>query len=172
MSLKDEEEYKRHLTQSEIEATDDESGESGSGSSGSAIEFHDFLAPGDGLREDLLPDEIRRLLSIHESVNKENVKKQKEKKEQYKNLKEGKQSLDQYRNEQAENGMNADKPAHPILSQAAQFSGIDSQVNPVINENNADTNQANREELELQYRLRNRPENAPRFNPKPTPYSR
>jgi len=169
---KAEEEYKKKLLEANAETEDEsgDAGESGTGEAGSQIQFHDFIFAGESQRDNLLPDEIRRLLAIHDNVNKENVKKQKDKRDTYKNLKEGKTSLEQYRSSQ--NGMNGDKPAHPILSDKAQFSGVDSQVNPVVDENAANTNDANRNELELQYRLRHQPQNAPRFNPKPTPYSR
>lgn len=174
MSQEEDEYKKRLLTQAQIDAdedSEDESGESGSGGGASGeIEFVDFLSTGDASRDDLLPDEVRRLLSVHENVNKENVKKQKDQRDTYKNLKEGKQSLEQYRNGLTENASNGDKPPHPILSNKAQFSGIDSKVNPSVTENNANTNEENRNEAELRYSLQHKPENAPRFNPKPTPY--
>lgn len=145
--------------------TDEGSG--GKGGKGGGIEFREFITSGERLRDDLLTgDEKRRLLSVHEGQHEGVVKKQKSTRDQRKQLKEGKVSLPAYRQGLASQGGSQYK-SHPVLSQKAQFSGIDRQVNSLPTENVADTNQEKRDELQYQYNLVHRPENAPRFNPKP-----
>jgi hypothetical protein len=59
---------------------------------------------------------------------------------------------------------------HPILGEAAEFDGMDPQVNfdPTIFD--AETNSEKKEELVYQHQLRLGLENQPRFNPKPSPF--
>ena len=63
---------------------------------------------------------------------------------------------------------------HPILGAAAEFDGVDPQVNldPTIYD--ADTNSEKKQELTYQAKpeLRIQNENQNRYTPKPTPYSR
>lgn len=147
------------------EDTDDESG---AGGNSGQIEFADFLSSGASKRDDMLsPDEKKRLLSQHKGTHEGRVKNQKEVREQRKLLKEGKVSKQSY-----QQGMVAESSqyqAHPILSDKAQFSGIDRQTNPLPTENVAETNKENRNKLENQYRLRHAPQHAPGFNPKLLP---
>lgn len=144
----------------------DEEGDDSSGQ-GSGIEFRDFVAGSGSKRDDQLPpDELKRILLIHSEAQEARVKKQKELRDQRKDLKAGKISLDAYR-QGKQAGMSSQYPPHPALSDKAQFSGIDQQNNPVPTENNAQTNEANRNELELQYRLRHQPQHAQKFHPKP-----
>lgn len=153
---------KRKMTQLPHEQDDDGS----SGQSGS-IEFRDFIGGGGSLRDDMLPfDEQKRLLAVHNNTHEGRVKKQKELRDQRKDLKDGKTPLANYR-EGLKAGMRSQYPAHPALSDKAQFSGADRQVNSLPTENNAETNDADRNELQAQYNLRHRPEVAPKFNPKP-----
>lgn len=142
------------------------SGESGQGGQSGQIAFRDFTASTQHIREDMLPDEIKRLLSTHDNLVEANVKKQKNKKDQYKALKEKKVSLAAHR-QGLGNSANSQYRSHPVLNNKAQFSGVDRQVNALPNENVADTNEANRNELENQYRLRYAPGMQPTFNPKP-----
>lgn len=143
---------------------DDESGTSG-GQSGQ-MGFHDFLSEGP-LREDLLPpDQIRRLLGEHRNQHEERVKKQKILRDDYKAVKNGNKSVQTLR-EGKGSGLNSAYPPHPILADKAQFSGIDKEVNPQPSENMADTNEADRNDLENQYRLQYAPKIQPKFNPKP-----
>lgn len=142
-----------------------ETGESGQGGQTGQIAFTDFLASGKHLREDLLPDEIKRLLAQHNDVNEASVKKQKDKRDQYKALKEGLMKLRDFREKL---GRLNEYRNHPILSNKAQFSGIDKQVNALPSEAELKTNDAPRNELENQYRLRYAPTAQPRFNPKPS----
>lgn len=160
----DDDKYKKYTINNEEE----HEGSSGSstGSASGQIEFRDFLASGQS-RDDLLSvEELNRLLSVHQDVHEFNIKKQKDLREQRKALKEGKTNLQDYRQGVGQ-GMHSEYRMHPALADKAQFSGIERQVNMLPNENVAETNQANRNELELQYRLRHTPENTPRFNPKP-----
>lgn len=144
----------------------DEEGDDSSGQ-GSGIEFRDFMTGLGSQRDDQLPpDELKRILLIHGEAQEERVKKQKELRDQRKDLKSGKISLDAYRQEK-QAGMRSQYPPHPALSNKAQFSGIDKQNNPMPTENNAQTNEANRNELELQYRLQHQPQLAQKFHPKP-----
>lgn len=146
---------------------EDESGESGSTGQGGRIEFRDFMATTANIRDDLLPfEEKKRLLGMIKDYHELKVKDQKNKRDDYKQLKEGKVTLKDFRNGlAAAAGMSSQYKANPALANKAQFSGIDRQVNPLATENVADTNNDKRNELTLDHRLTNKP--APAFNPKP-----
>ena len=161
--MADDKKKKSHINHGD--ESDDDTGEGGKSGQ---IEFHDFLTGSERLRDDLLsPHEKKRLLGVHGSTHEGRVKNQKELREQRKEVKEGKVSLQSYR--QGLSNSKSNYHPHPILSDKAQFSGIDSQINAIPTENIADTNKENRNKLENQFRLRFAPENAPRFNPKPIP---
>lgn len=136
-------------------------------SSGGQIEFRTFVG-NERSRDDLLPpDERKRLLIAHQTLNESNVKKQKARFDEYQRLKEGKTSLQEFR--QSKQPDFPFKP-HAILANKAQFSGMDKPVNPT---EIADTNNDKKNELHYQYRLENRPQytNAPRATPpKPSPF--
>jgi hypothetical protein len=167
MALDDEKYIKSKFNQNDDEKSGD-SGESGEGGQTGQIEFRDFLAPAERFREDLLPPEERkRLLSVHKDIHELRVKKQKELRDQRQLLKDGKIPLQSYRQGLMGTGMNAQYKANPILTNKAQFSGIDRQVNFLPTEYVADTNPEQRNDLEYRYRLSYMPENAPRFHPKP-----
>lgn len=141
--------------------------DTGSSGQGGRVEFTDFITGRNQLREDQLPpNELRRLLAAHDQAHKGRVEKQKVLRDQRNDLKNGKVTLDNYRQGLA-SGMSSQYPAHPILSSKAQFSGVDRQNNPVPTENQAQTNDENRNELENQYRLRHAPEIGKKFNPRP-----
>lgn len=149
--------------------SDDGSDDSGTGGQGGQIEFHDFIGRAGSQRDDDLPfDEQRRLLAVHNDTHEFRVKKQKETRDQRKDVKNGKVPLKDYKQGMAAS-MGSQYKTHPALHDKAQFSGVDRQVNALPNENVADTNEANRNELENQYRKRYQPEVAPKFNPKPQP---
>jgi hypothetical protein len=146
--------------------TDDESG-SGSGGKSGQIEFRDFIGTGEQ-RDDLLSyDEKKRLLTAHSTTHEGRVKKQKELRDERKQVKEGNVSKKSYGQGAAAGYTNY--PAHPVLKDKAQFSGIDRQTTSVPNDYVADTNDENKNELENSYRLRFAPQIAPKFNPKPIP---
>ncbi|MBA3661792.1 MAG: hypothetical protein H0W64_08700 [Gammaproteobacteria bacterium] len=156
-----------------IHLQDNEEGDTGdagsaSGGAGGQIEFRDFLTNRESARDDLLTgEEKRRLLSVHKDRHAVRVDAQKKLREERKQIKEGKvaKSFNQQGNGQQRQG---EYKANPVLAAAAQFSGsVDNKVNTVPTEHIAETNNDKREELEYQYQLRNRPENTPRFNPKP-----
>lgn len=158
-----------------IAEQDEESGgETGAGGKGGQVEFRDFLAAGESFRDDLLPpEEKRRLLAVHGSDHERRVNEQKQKRDQLKAVKDHKIPLQVYRQSMGA-GMNERYKLH-FLTHTVQFgSGItDTNVNSVPNENNAETNNEKRKELQLNYDLVNRPEMAsqPKFiPPKPTPY--
>lgn len=153
------------------EDDDTDSGESGQGGQSGAVEFRDFIGTGDHSRDDQLsPEEQKRLLIVHNGTQAEHVKKQKILRDQRNDLKSGKISLESYRQSLTSAAMISDfKAPHPVLWDKAQFSGIDSQMNPQPAENVADTNPADRNELEYRYRLQYAPEHAPKFHPKLQP---
>lgn len=156
----------KKIHQNQSLKTGDEDGSQG-GQSGD-IAFQAFVGIEKG-RDDLLPpDQLKRLLTVHKNEHEIKVKKQKSLRDERAALKEGKISLEAYRQANAER---SDYRVHPILSNKAQFSGRDRQVNDLPNENIAETNPENRNELQYKYNLRHRPENAPRFTPKPTPFN-
>ena len=65
------------MSQKEFNDHDEEEGSATGGRSGE-VEFRDFLAAGDRLRDDQLPpDERKRLLNNHKDIHESNVKKQK-----------------------------------------------------------------------------------------------
>lgn len=169
MSSKDKNPKKLHEDEEESGSGQAGSGEqSGSGGQGGKIAFRDFIKSGDSLRDDQLsPEERKRLLAVHRDAHEARVEKQKEQREKYADLKNGKVPLQQYRDGLANSGMNAAYRAHPVLSQKAQFSGIDRQVNSLPTENLSEANQEQRNELELQYRLQHSLQHTPKFNPKP-----
>lgn len=172
MSLDDEKYNKKININADAEETEGESGsgESGAGGKSGQIEFRDFLAGGERLRDDLLsPEERKRLLAVHKDTTVSNIQKQKERKEQYKALKEGKVTVAAHRAGMAAVGANPQYKTNPVLANKAQFSGTDRQINALPTENMAETNNEKRQELQFQYNLRHRPEYAhtPKFNPKP-----
>jgi hypothetical protein len=148
-----------------------ETGASGQGGKSGQIAFVDFLASTESKRTDLLPDEVKRKLSTHDQWVEAHVKKQKDKKDSYNAVKDKKVTLAAHREGLRGGGSGTECRNHPILSDKAQFSGIDRQVNNLPNENVADTNEANRDELKNQYRLQYAPGMQPRpgFNPQPKP---
>jgi len=142
----------------------------GASSSGSGVQFRDFLGDKQANRDDLLSaEEIRRLMVVHGDVHEIKVKKQKELRDQRKSVREGKVSLNAFRQGLMGGGLASQYKVNPILADKAQFSGIDSQVTPLPDENIAETNPDLRDALEHQYRLQNQPRNAPHFHPKPKP---
>src|SRR3990167_10927609 len=103
---------------------DAEDEEEGSGGHGGKIEFHDFVTgPGSRRDDQLPPDELRRLLSIHNDAQEDRVKKQKDLRDQRKEAKAG----NKVRKESVQ-GMSSKYPPHPILSE--KLRGADPQVNP------------------------------------------
>lgn len=148
-----------------IDTSDDDSGQGGKSGQ---IEFADFISTGVEKRDDMLtPEDKKRLLGSHAGTHEERVKKQKTLREERKKLKEGKVSKKDYQAGMAK--AQSQFQAHPVLSDKAQFSGIDQQVNSLPTENVAETNNENRHTLENQYQLRHAPNNAPQFNPKLLP---
>lgn len=175
MAFKPEDEKKRFL---ELEDTETRSGgqddqeDSGSGSGGQSgqIEFRDFTASTQHTRDDLLPaDEKKRLLSVHKDTHEQRVKKQKDLRELRTELREGKLNQQRYREGLAKAGLGGGSQykANPVLANAAQFSGIDKQENPLPTHNEANTNDGDRKELADRFELRYAPKNAPVFNPRP-----
>ncbi len=144
----------------------DETGEGTGGQTG-AIEFRDFITAQTSLRDDNLPpDELRRLRAVHGIAHELRVKKQKELRDTRQDLKNGKITLDNYRQGLAAE-MNSKYPPHPTLANKAQFSGIDKQENVVPSLNEAKTNDENRNELENRYQNKYQPQMGKKFNPKP-----
>lgn len=147
---------------------DDEEEGSATGGRSGEVAFRDFLASSDRLRDDQLPpDEKKRLLNNHKDIHESNVKKQKNLRDARNDLRNGKTSLENYRNGLPGAEASSQYKAHLILASAAQFSGQDRQITQVPNQNISEANEADRNRLENEYRLRHQPELGPRFNPKP-----
>ncbi len=147
--------------------TKNEDEDSGTGAKGGAIEFHDFITPNQSKREENMPpDEVARLRAVHKANHEAIVKKQQALRQYREDLKNKKISMETHRENQA-NEMNSNYPAHPILSNKAQFSGIDKQENQVPTMSETQTNDENRNELELGYKLKHQPEMGKKFHPKP-----
>lgn len=128
--------------------------ETGKGGQSGNQEFRDFLAP----------DEKKRLKIVHRETHEYLVKKQKHLSEERKALKEGKITLQAFKEGKGQ-GMNTGYQPHTILSNKVQFSGTDNQVSLLPTDNAAETNEENRHELEHQYQLTHQPEAAPRYHP-------
>lgn len=137
-------------------------GHQGTGSEG--FHYQDPLSV--PLRDDLLPpQEIKRLLKVHQEYHEAYVKKQQQTRKERKAFKEGRPSNARSRGNGARY---SSYKQHPVLSQKAQFSGIDPQVNTLPNENQAETNVELRDRLENRYQ--NRLNYTKQFNPKPRPF--
>lgn len=158
-------EYDPKKPKNQDDIVDDD--ESGSGGKSGQIEFRDFIGTGEQ-RDDLLSyDEKKRLLAAHSNTHEGRVKKQKELRDERRQVKEGKVSRKAYYEGLAAN--QSRYPAHPVLRDKAQFSGIDKQTTAIPNDSLTNTNDENKNELENSYRLRFAPQAAPKFNPKPMP---
>ena len=163
----DDKKRKRTIDEEDESGSGEESGGRGGRSgSGGSLEFKDFLS----IRDDkkLSPEEEKQLLAAHKETNGGLVEKQKKLREQRQEKKEGKTAGQQYGS-----GMDARSSSylkHPILGEAAEFDGVDPQVNldPTIYD--AETNSEKKEELTYQHQLRLGLDNQPRFNPKPSPF--
>jgi hypothetical protein len=148
--------------------TETDGGESGSGSQGSQIAFADFIGIGTSVREPILEGQLSHDQQKHwdwliSSTHEARVVKQLEKVKNLQALKNGQTSLNAYRHEKGMGaGVSSQYKSHPSLR---NLTGADPQVSSVPELNQADTNQELQAKLELQYNLRHRPDNAPRFNP-------
>ncbi len=169
MPMKDDDESKKNLE--DEEGGQGSEGESGQGGVAGEIRFRYKDAMSIAPRDDALPlSEINRLLAIHKDLHKAYIDKQKQTRKERKLFKEGRSSLtSRYDVGIGYGGKGGRSPykKHPI-SDKAQFSGVDKQISPLPNVNEADINEARRNELENRYELRHK--NTPRFNPKMRPY--
>jgi len=148
----------------------EEGGEGGKGGKSGEIHFRYQDAMSLPQRDDLLPpEEIRRLLIVQKELHKSHVDKQKSTRKERTAIKEGRVQYDHRAGLRAGYGSGSQFKKHWI-SNKAQFSGIDRQVVGVPTENRAETNEANRNELENRLQLRHAHRNVPKFNPKPRPY--
>ncbi len=166
--MQDDDKYKKRKLKDENGETEGESGSGTSGGQSGQIEFRDFLASDQYVRDDALsPEAKKRLLSVHSDAHESRVEKQKAVRDQRALLKSGKLSLETYRQEGMAKSQQWQFKAHAILANKAQFSGIDQKENPLITENIAEANQDKRNELTYSPSPRMQPENTPRFNPRP-----
>ena len=155
------------MSKKEFHNRDEEEEGSATGGRSGDVEFRDFLASGDRLRDDQLPpDEKKRLLNNHKDIHQSTVEKQKSLRELREDLRNGKTNLQDYRNNLPGAEARSQYKPHLILADKAQFSG-DRQTNQVPNENAANTNDADRNRLENEYRQKYQPQPGPAFNPKP-----
>lgn len=135
------------------------------GGSGSSIQFKSFIGENSNRDDMLPPEELRRLIVVHDDLHRTYVKKQKELLAHRQAVKDGKISVAEYR-QGLEGNQNGAFKTNPRLNKA-QFSGIDNKVNPLPTENVAETNQEKKQELVYRNELKNRLDQTPRFNPKP-----
>ncbi len=162
----DEEKRKRAAGEEE-ESGGDQGEEGGAGGQGGVVEFHDFIFANEKQRK-LSPEQEKQLLAQHKEANGSLVEKAKKLREERKDRKEGRTAGNQWRAGMSERTSSFLK--HPILGEAAEFDGIDPQVNLDPTLYDADTNSEKKEELTYQHQLRLGLENQPRFNPKPSPF--
>lgn len=153
---------------------DDESGTgSSSGDQTGKVKFRNFIGTGGENRDDLLSaDEKRHLLMLHQDLSEAKIKQQKEKRQQYQDLKNGKTTLRHFRDGLVNAGKQAFYRVFPALANKAQFSGsTDSKVTPNPDQFIAETNQDKRNELKYQPQLtpqnQLRPNYMPKFDPRP-----
>jgi hypothetical protein len=151
-----------------------DSGDASQGGGGQAgtIAYTDFLASNENIRDDFLSnDDKKRLLSVHDQETLAHIKKQKAILDKYHDLKAGKINLAEYRQGMAYgSGGGQMIPRHPILY--GKFAGIadpNMNPNPADNYDQAQANPENRLQLQEKLQLKNAPQAAPRFNPKPRP---
>ncbi len=151
----------------------DQGGQTGQGGVAGEIRFRYKDAMSIEPRDDALPlSEINRLLAVHKDLHKAYVDKQKQTRKERKILKEGRASLTSRQDigvglRRGGQGGNSRYKTHPI-SNKAQFSGVDRQISALPTENQANTNEEQRNDLENRYELRL--QNMPKFNPKPRPF--
>lgn len=142
---------------------DDEegSGQAGEGQGGAAGKIHFRYRDAMSLppRDDVLPpNEIKRLLQVHETLHKSRVDKQRQTRKERDALKQNKNNLTQQRGYGQGLGPSSGSQfkQHPI-SLKAYFSGIDKQMVSVPTELEADTNPEMQEKLENRFRLTHSP---------------
>ena len=151
--------------------TENEDDDQGSSGQAGQIGFVDFLSSADKERDDLLsPEEKRHLQAIHQELNKQQIKQQKELRAERQAAKENKTTR-QFSYGQGGGGGDEVSPykTNPVLD-CAQFSGAtDKKVSPSPSVNEANTNPEQRAEAELQHQLQNQPQYKPQpsFNPQP-----
>lgn len=163
---------KKYIKNNPFEENEADTGDAG-GATGSGIEFRDFITADSLKRDDQLSaDDKYRLKKQHVDLTLNLIKKQKDKRTERQQVREGKLSVEAYRHSTMGAGMASQYKVNPILAKSAQFSGIDRQVTAIPTENIAETNNDKREELQLQYSLQHKPEYAytQKFNPKPSPF--
>lgn len=162
---------------------DDDDIDEGGGESGGTVGEVVFRLPNllSQQRDDLLPPgEIKRKFAVVSDLQKRLTEKQKERIKALKEKREGKTLSEMYENA-AKSGYGGgyDKSPyadHPYLKDLAQFSGAESKVTPLVNQNDADTNEENKNKLENEYqnKLENQYKNQLQYQsrplPKPKPY--
>ena len=114
----------------------------------------------------LPPNEVKRLLTVHKEGNEARVKKQKNLQDQRNDMKNGKVSLQDYRQGLKGGGVESGYKSHPVLEKSPQFH--DPQVNMLPTENIEQTNDELKNELQHEYQLKYMPQHVPQFNPKLT----
>jgi len=164
--------------------TDDEKDESGGASgsgrtgTGSKVGVRIATMAGDSRDEPSTPAERRRFAAAHELTQAERVRRARERKKELKAAREkGPVSLNQRQAYTGGGGGGPEKSphaSHPLLSKAAQFSGMEESPIPSDNRQK-DANEEDREKLvdrpenKLQNRLTLK--QAPKYSPpKPRPY--
>lgn len=144
-------------------------GEGESGQGGKATGSIQFTFKDERLgsqRDDLSPEEEKRLLAVLKDTHKERVDKQKRTRKERADIKNGRISLNaSHRGMVARGGGGGQSrfKKHPISD---KFAGRDPQVSPLTDKYTGETNPANQEQLEYQHQLRHR--HTMQFNPRPS----
>lgn len=155
----------------------DQDEDEGSSGKGSGTVYH-YIDPSSQIQRDdfLKPEELQRLIAVHQGIHKERVNKQKITRKEREMIKEGSRNLISAAYDNSRGfGMGANANSqflpHPY---AYKFSGIrDMEVSIFPSENIPDTNKneyQNRLDLQNKNELRNRNELRYRNTPKPKPF--
>ncbi|MCC2666979.1 MAG: hypothetical protein K0S63_895 [Gammaproteobacteria bacterium] len=158
------------------DAEKNEEDKGGKGGKTGDVEFHLFIPAS---RDDTLsPNEMARLLHMHEELHKVQVDTQKATRKEREKIKNNPKSTAGYDSLGLHNGGGGGTQSvyktHP-LSNHAQFSGAtDKKVTGVPSDNLAQTNENEKQELieklDLRFQHQHQYKNTPKFSPKPRPY--
>ncbi|HVE44167.1 MAG TPA: hypothetical protein VNC84_03420 [Gammaproteobacteria bacterium] len=128
------------------------------GGKGGKIAFSDFLSGSEGKRDDLLTaTERATLLKEHAGLHHNNVKAQMVERQNRASLKQNPQAAQNRYGFGAGSGNQSSYRSHPVLGEKAQFSGEDNKTTVVPEKYEADTNNAEQEQLQNRYQLTHQP---------------
>ena len=140
----------------------DREDDSDTGSQGGQIEFRDFIALERQRDDQLSPEETKRLLATLIESHEQGIKKQKETLSEREKLKQGKMTLQEYRQSKS-----SDQIPHPLLADKAYFSGVDNKVKSLPTEYDGKTNEKEYDEQKHEYDLKYEKMKGKKFNQRP-----